>query len=123
MGYYMAGCFRNEFEGNSAALGDTDVTYSDLVDLYDYHATTFQAFAGLIIAGLGYRLIWLVLLKLWEAMKQRQNLRKYDLARKRLGVMLGAGVNWRDYKFRQKPSNKTLDDDILAQIDASSMQA
>lgn len=119
----MAGCFRNEFEDNNAALAP-DVTYGDLEDLYDYHATTLQAFAGLVIIGVIYRLFWLIVLKLWEAMKRRENLRKYDFARKRLRVLLTAGVDWRDYKFSRSSnnSNKTMEEDILAEIDGNNYQ-
>lgn len=123
MGYFMSGCFRNEFEFNDSALGSSGVTYGDLEDLYGYHATTLQAFGGMVVIGIAYRLCWLVVLKLWEAMKRRENLRKYDIARKRLRVLLTAGVDWRDYKFRSTSSNKkTMEEDVLAEIDGNNYQ-
>eukprot|EP01034_Spumella_vulgaris_P022154 gene22154-28261_t len=94
MTYYLAGCFRNEFEDNSDAIGP-DIAFSNLADMYDYHTTLTDSFLAVVVFGLIYKLIWLVALKLYTVFKRRAVLRRVESVRKKARKIITAGLRWR----------------------------
>lgn len=114
MSYFCAGTMRNEFQNYGAALGDT--TYGELEDFYDYHATIPEAIIGIVTIGIGYRVLWLVVLKMWEVMKRREVLRKVGVARKKAKWFFSIPLRWRNSPSK----NRSMEQDILAQMDEAS---
>lgn len=114
MGYFLAGCFRNEFQNNSNALGN--VSFKNLEDMYDYHATVAESVIAMLVIGGAYRIVWLFVLKIWEIMKRREVLMSVGAAKHRANTFLTAGVRWRQL-FGGRSS--TVEEDVLAQIDSA----
>ncbi len=95
MSYYLAGCFRNELDGNDAALGQT-VTFASLADMYDFHTSLVESVLAVALIGIIYKLIWLVLLKLLTMLKRRAVMRRVHSVRKKARKILTAGLRWRE---------------------------
>lgn len=94
MTYYLAGAFRNEFENNADAVGP-DVAFSSLADMYSYHTSLADALLAVALFGLIYKLIWLVVLKLYTVFKRRAVLRRVENVRKKARKIIQAGLRWR----------------------------
>ena len=120
MSYFCAGAMRNEFQNYGAALGST--TYGQLEDFYDYHATIPEALVGIIAIGIGYRVLWLVVLKLWEVMKRREVLRKVGAARKKAKWFLTTPLRWRQFGSGSG-SGRSMEQDMLNQMDEATASA
>ena len=96
------------------------VSYDDLKSFYDYQGTVIESLLGLIILGVLNRLCWLITLKLWETMKRKEILRKMGETRKRVRILITAGVNWRDRQFKR--NQRTMEEEVLAEIDSFAYQ-
>ena len=93
MAYYLAGCFRNEMQDNSKAIAD--VAYDSLADMYSYHVSLVGAMVALILIGIIYRVIWLVVLKIYTVLKRRAVMRRVESARRKARKIITAGLRWR----------------------------
>lgn len=122
MNYYMAGMFYNEFHDNPSAIGE-NVTYDTLAEMYDYEGARFENLFWLAIIGLVYRLLWLAVLRVWQAVKRRLVLSKFGAARKKVMVLV-EGLEWlgrfgRGKSYQHKNSRfVSVEEEILAEIDS-----
>jgi hypothetical protein len=97
----MSGAFRNEFEENPNALGDS--SFTDLSDFYSYHISAGKSILALLVFAVTYRLIWLSLLKFNSMFNQRGVVRKIRAVRRKV-----KGSISKYFSFLWKASN---DDD------------
>ncbi len=101
MSYFLAGCFRNEFEDNASSVG-TDVTFSALEDMYDYHTSLVDSLVAVALFGVIYKLLWLALLKVHTVLKKRAVMRRVQSVRKKARKVIKARLRWRREEFGEQ---------------------
>jgi hypothetical protein len=80
MSYFLAGCLRNEFQGNDDALGS--VSFGEVEDQYGLKWSLTQSVVGILVMAVIYRTLWLLALRMHALSQERAIRRKVIGVRK-----------------------------------------
>jgi len=115
MYFFLTGCFDNEFSNNSNALNDNSFD-----TIASYYGFTFnRIYSALALFGYGflYRLLWLLLLRTHEIVKNREIMERVGAAKKRARNIISASLRWSD---KYKTTTMSIEEEALAELEIAS---
>lgn len=115
MYFFLTGCFDNEFSNNSNALGDN--TFDTVASYYGF--TFNRVYSALALFGYGflYRLLWLLLLRTHEIVKNREIMERVGAAKKKARNIISASLRWSD---KYKTTTMSIEEEALAELEIAS---
>lgn len=126
MFYYLNGVFVNEFDGNSDASGD--INYDDLKNFYAFQYSRVQSIWIVVFIGVIYRLIWLLLLAVWDTSNKQDGIYRSRVSqvRRKARKLVHAGLRWRgtglpysSHIQSSEVTNAMMEEDAFAELEAN----
>lgn len=115
MYYFLTGAFDNEFKSNANALGTN--SFDSVASYYGF--TLNRVDAALVLFGYGfvYRLLWLLLLRTHEVVKNREIMERVGAAKKRARNIISASLRWSN---KYKTTTMSIEEEALAELEIAS---
>ena len=116
MYYFLTGAFDNEFNNNNSALGNN--SFSTIASYYGFTLNRVNSAFILFAYGFLYRLLWLLLLRSYEVIKNREIMERVGAAKKRARNIVSASLRWSS-KYN-KTTTISIEEEALAELEIAS---
>ena len=116
MYYFLTGAFDNEFNNNNSALGNN--SFNTIASYYGFTLNRVNSAFILFAYGFLYRLLWLLLLRSYEVIKNREIMERVGAAKKRARNIVSASLRWSS-KYN-KTTTISIEEEALAELEIAS---
>lgn len=116
MYFFLTGAFDNEFSNNPNALGNN--SFNTLASYYGFTLSRVDSALILFAYGFFYRLLWLLLLRTYEVVKNREIMERVGAAKKRARKIISASLRWSN-KYN-KTTTMSIEEEALAELEIAS---